>query len=122
MATAARTDASSRTSSRTARIAEGAWAAVSSAPARLRSPTTTLAPLSANNVAHARPIPLPPPVTNATPPLKSIGCSRRPDVGGLDERRLDQALSSIADDMEVVQIRLDQPAVIVVEQPRKVHR
>src|SRR5262245_48767514 len=46
--------------------------AVPSPPAASRSTTTTLAPPRANPIDEARPMPLPPPVTRATLPLKSM--------------------------------------------------
>ena len=53
--------------------------AVASAPALSRSTTTTFAPWRANAADVARPIPLPPPVTSATLPVKSIRpTSKRP--------------------------------------------
>src|SRR5215475_5325310 len=42
------------------------------APAPSRSTTTTFAPCRANATDVARPMPLPPPVTSATLPVKSI--------------------------------------------------
>src|SRR5262245_14348442 len=46
--------------------------AVPSPPAVSRSTTTILAPPRANPIDPARPMPLPPPVTRATLPLKSM--------------------------------------------------
>ncbi len=72
---ACRTDARSETSQASATAVPSA-APISSATARAfssrMSATTTAAPSTASALARARPIPLPPPVTNATRPAISV--------------------------------------------------
>src|SRR5213593_2648784 len=80
-----------------------AWIVASASARRLRYATATLAPARASSSAVARPIPRPPPVTNARfpdrsitapPPVRSAECGVRRVRGGIQEQAASHANSA----------------------------